>query len=234
MTYWLLDHENTNAKLRSNGKWGWYYPSRRKPISLVVMHVPVAAYDTVGEDTTAERVANYFTQNSRPASAHVSIDRDSVVELLPDDFTAFHVRGYNGLSLGIEQGWDPDDWGKSEEFDREVMRRVADWLRPRIDSYNIPLVRLTKADVDAGKSGFTEHSLLDPTRRTDPGPDYPWEMLFAFLSKAEDPKFLPPPSFAQPSWDKALEARLMTKDSNPYKLMTKYEYAMFADRLGLI
>jgi len=234
MTYWLLDHENPNGRMRSNGKRGWYYPSRSKPIDLVVMHVPVAVYDTVGEDQTAEKVADYFTRNSRPASAHVVIDRDSTIELLPDDHTAFHVRSYNSQSLGIEQGWDPDDWGKSEEFDRAVISQVAAWLRPRVAAYNIPLVRLTKANVDAGRSGFTEHALLDPTRRTDPGPDYPWQMLFDMLSEDPDPEYRPPPSFAQASWDKALAAGIMTEDSDPYKQITKYEYAIFLDRQGVL
>jgi len=234
MTYYLLDHENSNAKLRSNGKWGWYYPSRLKAINLIVMHVPVAVYDTVGEDQTAEKVAAYFTRNSRPASAHVSIDRDSTVELLPDDHTAFHVKGYNSRSLGIEQGWDPDDWGKTEEYDLAVMERVANWLRPRIKAYNIPLRRLTKAEVDRGWVGFTEHSLLDPTRRSDPGPEYPWEALFGYLSTAPDPQFRPPYRVFEESWQKALDAGVMTKYSNPHKTITKQELAEYLDRLGLI
>lgn len=234
MSYWLLDHENPNGRQRSNGKRGWYFPSRAKPIDLIVMHVPVAAFDSTGEDQTAESVADYFTRNSRPASAHVVIDRDSTVELLPDDHTAFHVRSYNSRSLGIEQGWDPDDWGRSEEFDRAVITQVAAWLRPRVDQYNIPLIRLTKAQVDAGRPGFTEHSLLDPTRRTDPGPDYPWDLLFAFLSDDPDPVFDPPSSYAAASWQKALDAEIMTKHSDPHKPMTKQEYAMFLDRQGVI
>lgn len=183
MTLFLLDHQNLNAKLRSNGKWGWYYPTRRKPISLIVMHIPVALYDWEGPDPTAEKVARYFTRNSRPASAHVAVDADSTVELLPDDYTAFHVRGYNSRSLGIEQGWGYLDWGKHPARDRQVIQRVADWCRPRVAKYNILLRQLTKQDVDSGKAGFAAHSTLDPTRRKDPGPNYPWRLLFHLIEE---------------------------------------------------
>ena len=180
----LLDHQNFNAKLRSNGKWGWYYPTRRKQISLIVMHIPVALYDFEGPDPTAEKVARYFTHNKRPASAHVAVDADSTVELLPDDFTAFHVRGYNSRSLGIEQGWGYLDWGKHPARDRQVIERVADWCRPQVAKYGIPLRQLTRAQVDSDEAGFAAHSTLDPERREDPGPGYPWRLLFQLIGES--------------------------------------------------
>ena len=180
--WYLLEHQNFKAKLRSNGKWGWYYPPpRRKVIDLIVMHIPVAIQDLVGADPTAESVAHYFTINSRPASAHVVIDADSTVPLLPDIYTAFHVRGYNSRSVGVEQGWGYLDWGKHPARDRQVIEQVANWCRPRVTGYSIPLRQLTKTQVDAGMSGFAAHSTLDPTRRKDPGPDYPWTLLFNLI-----------------------------------------------------
>lgn len=187
MQFYLLENENPNAPVRSDGNRFWGYPSRRKPVDLVVMHVPVAIQDLVGQDETAEKVAAYFARTERKVSAHVAIDADSTVDLLPDTYTAFHVRGYNSRSVGIECGWDWNDWGRVPDRDLQVIRRVAEWVRPICDKYSIPPRRLTRQQVDAGFSGFVAHADLDPTRRKDPGPGFPWSALFSMINDEEDP-----------------------------------------------
>jgi N-acetyl-anhydromuramyl-L-alanine amidase AmpD len=191
--FYLLDHPNPHGILNPDGRYHGYM-QRRAAITLIVMHVPVVAQDVVGNDPTAENVARFFASTDRSASAHVNIDRDSTVDLLPDTHVAFHVRDYNSPSLGVECGWGHLDWGKHPAADREVIERVAAWCAPRVVKYGIPLKRLTKRQVDAGAAGFTDHSRLDPTRRKDPGPGFPWDTLFARIGAltSEDPMaFLP-------------------------------------------
>lgn len=190
---YLLDHPNPHGKINPDGRYHGY-SQRQSPINLIVMHVPVVLQDLVGIDGSAENVARYFATTSRPASAHVCIDRDSTVDCLPDTHVAFHVRNYNSRSLGVECGWDYDDWGKHPDADAQVVERVALWCAPRVVRYGIPLVRLTKAQVDSGKAGFTDHSRLDPARRKDPGPGFPWDSLLArieSLTKDDPMSFLP-------------------------------------------
>lgn len=209
--FYLLDNPNPHGIVNGDGQYHGY-EKRTQAIRLIVMHVPVALQGLVGEDRTAEAVASYFANTDRPASAHVNIDRDSVVPLLPDDHVAFHVRNYNSPSLGIECGWDYDDWGKHPEADLQVIQRVAAWCAPRMEKYGIPPILLTKGQVDQGYQGFTAHSYLDPTRRKDPGPGFPWAILFAEIAKLrqETPTmFLPLEQAQNRTQDVACLAALM-------------------------
>ena len=53
MKFYLIENENKNAKLRKNGKYGWYYPKRKGGIQGIVIHT--------AEGAPAKNVAKYFT-----------------------------------------------------------------------------------------------------------------------------------------------------------------------------
>jgi hypothetical protein len=110
--------------------------------------------------------------------------------MLPWSYTAFHVHGYNSISVGLEiatkaalwvdtpLGWRLSALDKAAEV-------VARWNRELF----IPIRFITRADVDAGMMGITAHALLDPTRRGDPGSAFPWDYL---LNKAKQYANVPP------------------------------------------
>ena len=189
---YLLEHENPNAPIRGNGKRGWYYASRRKQIRGITVHSPQALDPAGVGDGTAEQVARYFAQVDRPASAHVNVDSDSIVELLPDDYTAFHAAGVNSETLGAETGWLFDSWDDDPVKTDKAMRLFAEWAAPKCVAYDIPLVRVQlKADWDNGARGFLEHSITEgwrgqAGRRRDPGEDFPWPVFFMHLGRAID------------------------------------------------
>lgn len=170
MTYQLLEHPNPHGP--------HYYTSRRAEVHLGVIHTGENLPDWDGDDTAAEALAGYASRAQRAVSWHDTTDSDSEVPTLPLDHTAFHVRGYNSRSVGVEQatraaawGDAPDDWVQGIIDQTSIA--VARW----VDEYDLPVRRITKAQADAGYPGLIDHARLDPDRRSDPGRDYPWALL---------------------------------------------------------
>jgi len=174
MGYYLLDNENPNATLRDNGKKGWYYPRRTREIQGIVVHTAEGGREALG-------IAKYLAKVDRPASAHSIVDDKSIINLLPDDFTAFHVRGHNSNSLGIEISYFASDWGKDKAYEDAVIAMAAKWCAEKSELYNIVPRRLNREEWLAGKQGFISHAELDPSRRTDPGMNFPWEQFFTLI-----------------------------------------------------
>lgn len=190
MGYYLIDNPNPHAKqywaLRGVRRSFWGYPERRTPIQGFVMHVPVAMQDIEGDDRTAEAVARFFATTSRIASAHVNIDADSAVDLLPINYTAFHAKGGNSNGIGMEIGWDHDDWGKHPNRDYQVIARAAEWAAPWAAAFQVPLRRVNANGWRNGMKGFISHEELDPTRRQDPGDNFPWDDYLGLIEMEQN------------------------------------------------
>lgn len=136
----------------------------------------------------AESVAAWFAGASAPqASAHYCIDADSVVQCVRDEDVAWHTPGkigdyLNNFSLGLEHAGyakqTATDW--ADEFSTAMLLRSAQLVATLCHTYSIPPVRLSAADLKAGKlTGITGHA--DCTTATgsgthwDPGPNFPWD-----------------------------------------------------------
>lgn len=164
-----------------------YYATRRSPILGIVLHVTAGLEDFTPPDSGAEATVRYGQSNRRPASWHGIVDSDSVIDCLPDSFTAFHVIGYNSSTLGLEIANRDARWaGKPSSWVDGTIANAAEWCRPRVDKYGLPVQLANKAQVDAAiragrPFGFTYHRYLDPKRRIDPGRDFPWEKFAALV-----------------------------------------------------
>ena len=165
MSFYLVDNENPNAKVRGNGKKGQYYSSRSRPIQGIVVHTAEGGRNALG-------IARYLSTTDRTASAHVVIDDKEIVDLVPDDYTAFHCRGSNSKSLGLEIAYFASKWGEDPEYEEACIALSASWCAEKAKLYNIPMERVTFEEWEAGKKGLISHAECDPSIRTDPGANF--------------------------------------------------------------
>lgn len=164
-----------------------YYTTRTSPILGIVLHVTAGLEDFTPPDSGAEATIKYGQSNTRPASWHGIVDSDSIIDCLPDSYTAFHVVGFNSPTLGLEIANRDAKWtGKPQRWVDDTIRNAAEWCRPRVEKYGLPVQLCTAAEVRSAvaarrKFGFTYHRYLDPSRRIDPGFDFPWAQFAGYL-----------------------------------------------------
>lgn len=171
MGFYLLDHPNPHGDN--------FYRSRRGKVLALVVHITAGLEDLDGvNDQSAEATARYAATTDRSVSWHFGADSDSGVELLPTEWTAFHVRNYNSTTIGLEISKKATDWRPvSKTWIDRTLSSAAKLVGPALKKHGIPARWATKAELDlqiargsAGQPvGLIGHAPLDPTRRTDPG-----------------------------------------------------------------
>jgi GH25 family lysozyme M1 (1,4-beta-N-acetylmuramidase) len=155
-------------------------------VTRLVIHATVSPCVRGG----AKSVANYFRTTTRAASAHYVVDPGEVVQCLTESTVGYHAPPNTG-SLGFEL-CDPQAGSASRWADANheaMLRRAATLVRARAKQWGIPLVKLSAADLKAGKRGICGHADVSAawhlTDHSDPGTGFPWAHFMA-LVKGED------------------------------------------------
>lgn len=158
-----------------------YTTADRTKIDLVVIHTAEC-----GETpNAAENVAAYFAGAQAPkASAHYTVDVDSIVQSVEEKDIAWHAGPVNGYSIGIEHaGYAKQtdaDW--ADPYSQEMLRRSAELVADICWRYQIPVRRVSVDDLKAGgtkRRGLCGHidvtnALTGGKGHWDPGPKFPW------------------------------------------------------------
>lgn len=165
-------------------------PRRAEPSGVIVVHTAESVLDQTGEDTGAEGVARFIVSRTDFGSYHTIVDSDSRVRLVPFDAEAFgDGTGSNTHAIHISFACKAAGWaGMSDErraaMVRQGARAAADaaaWLKI-VHGVSVPPLRINRAQSEQRVLGFISHAERDPSRRSDPGKDFPWA---AFLREYE-------------------------------------------------
>lgn len=176
---------------------------RAQVTGAIVVHTAENTADTSGTDGGAEAVAYFIAHRSDAGSYHTIVDSDSAIQLCRYEWEAFHEgTGGNRWSLGLSFACRADQWPTlpSTWRDRALQRAagqaadMARWVR-RTTGIVVPSRRITAAEYRAGRPGFVGHAELDPSRRTDPGPRFPWATFLNYYATAIQK---PPPPGGDP------------------------------------
>ena len=174
------------------GRRNWRLRSSSQKVTCIVMHTTEGHPDRKGVDSGAEACAKYFSKTKRAASSHPVVDSDSTIFYLPSRYMAWHCKGLNARSVGIEMATQAGKWAwlleHAHEWSYDLLWRTARVAAGYCLTYDIPAVQISASDAKRGVKGFLGHGQADPKRRTDPGRDFPWEFFLHMVHAIKEGK----------------------------------------------
>ncbi len=157
-SYYLLERQNANAPRTGNGKRGWYRIHRPGLIRGIVV-------ETV-EPHTAGAAASEMATGTAPTAAHVVVDADGALELLPDDVVAMHRPELDdGVLVMLLAGF-----GAAPRTDEMILSHAANWSATKMRTHGIPARRVSVEEFRAGGRGLLSADA-----------DFPWHKLVTLV-----------------------------------------------------
>lgn len=149
----------------------------------------------------AKALAEYFhnqpANSSNPTSVHLCIDNLEVWTTLPDNLVAYAAGTHaNAIGWHVELAGvarqTPRQW--QDQYSVDELTIAAKQFADRCKRYSIPAVKISSADLLAGRKGICGHhdwTLAYPgdTTHTDPGDSFPWDSFIHLVQS-----FLSPPA----------------------------------------
>ncbi|MGP3914291.1 peptidoglycan recognition protein family protein [Nonomuraea sp. 10N515B] len=147
-------------------------------------------------DGGARNVARYFRSDRAGGSAHYIVDPGETIACVREGTVAYHAPP-NTDSIGVEL-CDPQKGPASRWRDDNhvaMLKRAAVLVRQIAARWDVPLRRLSAAEVKGGKRGICGHvdvsRAFGQTDHTDPGTAFPWDD-FMDLVRGDEEEPAPP------------------------------------------
>ena len=164
-----------------------YRKGRRAKVRVLVIHTA----ETPENNKMAESIQAYCSRREDKVSCHEAIDNDSVVAGVRPFDTAWTTGSINDFAYSYElsgrAAQTKAQW--ADEFSTAMLNIAAKRVAKAAVLWKIPVVKLSPAELKAGRSGICGH--IDQTiayevkgGHTDPGPNFPW-LQFLDMVKAE-------------------------------------------------
>lgn len=194
------------------------------PIIRIVVHCTVGA-----DGTNAMSTVKYFKSEASRGSAHAVVDDNETLICAHDNVVCWHAPP-NPHSLGVELCCSLTNKGLGHWDDADhiaMMKRGAKWVAEKCIKHNVPPVKLTVAQVKAGKKGICGHfdvsEAFGQTDHYDPGPYFPWPQFMGYVKAYYEALTNPVPDPETPKgWDEmATEAEVYAQS---YK--ADYQYGI--------
>ena len=154
-----------------------YTHATGRAIDVVVMHT----MEIAERRDAAEICARWFGTKASQVSAHYCVDADSVIQCVKETDIAWHARGGNANSIGVElagfASQTTRDW--EDPYSRAVLARAASLVADVCRRRRIPVRWLVADDLVAGRRGLTGHvevsRAFGKSDHWDPGDGFPVE-----------------------------------------------------------
>ncbi len=180
-----------------------FTPAVGRDINHVIIHTMEAPEGA----NTAESVSRWAAGPTAPkASWHYAVDANSVVQCVLEKDVAWAAPGANHDGIQVElagrAGQTAAQWA---DADSKATLALAALLTADVcKRHDIPAVRLTVADMIAGRRGITGHHTVSlafkGSSHWDPGPAFPWDAFIGMVREAMKPKILRNWPVPLPKW----------------------------------
>lgn len=144
---------------------GNFSRGRSGPIRKIIMHT------IEGSTGSARNLFKSKRKGRRKVSAHYIVSLDgTIVQMVRDEDVAWHIKGHNGDTIGIEH----EGFAHRNTWTPEQMRASARLTRWLCDEYQIPVDR--EHIVGHAEMPGQAH------RRSDPGPHFKWDLYLDMVN----------------------------------------------------
>ena len=158
-----------------------------RAIDVVVMHT----MEIVERPDAAAICARWFQSKVSRVSAHYCVDAETVIQCVPETNVAWHARGGNANSVGVElAGFARQTTAEWDDvYSVAVLRRAAELVADVCRRRRIPVRWLVAGDLLAARRGITGHAEVSRAFRRsdhwDPGDGFPIERFLDSVRVAQ-------------------------------------------------